>query len=148
MTEDISRHVEAWTKDVKAKLQTLARCCILHLGPKWHGVVTSLSLSFHFILLASCLRSFSAARQCLQPADLGLHLLKLFFSLHFVSLSCSSCTLLIPVWNNEPLTILQHWEITLLWQITFLGVTQNYTPKVWHNREQPTAYTARLVALC
>ena len=92
VVNDISRHVEAWMMSERSS-QTLSRCCSLHLGPKWHGVVTSLSLSFRFILLASYLHSLSAARRWLRPAgQVELHFLELPFS-HSTLFSClpSSC---------------------------------------------------------
>ena len=63
-------------------LQKSARCCNLRLAPKWHGVVTSLSLSFRFILLQGV--------DCGLHAGLGLHFLELLFFLSTLSSSLPS----------------------------------------------------------
>ena len=109
MTED--RHVKAWTKDVKAKFADISE--VLQPLPRakmaWRSNIAITLFSPHCWPLAFA-PLVPAARWWLQPGGLGFHFLELlFFSLHSVklsafvllSLSCSSCTLLTSVWNNE-----------------------------------------------
>ena len=70
------------------RLQTLVRCCSICLAPKSHDVLTSLSLSFHFTLLAS-LPSLPYCCKMLTALcwPLWLHFISFCFSLHSVCLS-------------------------------------------------------------
>ena len=82
------------------------RWCSVRPAPKWHGVVTSRSLSFRFILLVSCLRSLSVARGWLWYASLGFYFLELLSILSsFLASFCGCCNALAAlcyprVWNN------------------------------------------------
>ena len=46
-----------WQSMLLRTLQTLAKCCSLHLAPKWHGIATLVSLFLYFIYFYFLLHS-------------------------------------------------------------------------------------------
>ena len=75
---------------------TKAMCCSLCLAPRWHGVVTLISLSFRFI---PCLPLGSVERLWLRSAGLGFHF---FEPACFVAVvRWLRSVIITPLWNNE-----------------------------------------------
>ena len=79
-------------------LQTLSRCCSICLMPNWHGIVSSISLSFHFTLPASLpLQHIDCAvlsPQTQLPQASYFHSVLSSSTLSLLALSCTVYTLL------------------------------------------------------